>query len=225
MKTLAFALAVLIATGSFAQDAPKAPKAPKAPAAPRTEKKVRNFDDVEAELDRAEKSLNHIELPTPPAAPEAPRAEIDRAEREMARAERELAANEHITRKELAATRREMARARTEMARVRESELPRMQEEMKRARVEIDKAKVEIVKARAEMKEYEAFEQTLIKDGLIDKDNYRIEHRDGGLYLNGKKQSDEIYNKYRYFLDKHKRFNWRKSADEGLNIQNGDDRI
>jgi hypothetical protein len=216
-------IAAFFCLSASAQEAPKAPKAAKAPKA-YTEKKVRNFDDVEAELDRAEKSLNNVDLPTPPTPPEAPKAEIEKAGRDLARAERELAANEHLSRRELEQSRREMARARKELSRVREVEMPRVEEEMKKARTEIEKAKVEIAKSRDEIKEYRAFEDELVQDGIIDRNNYKLEHREGALYINGKKQSEAVYNKYRSFLDKHRRFIWKKN-EEGLNINNGDERL
>ena len=85
---------------------------------------------------------------------------------------------------------------------------PKIEKEMKKARVEIEKAKVEI-------KEYKEFVNGLENDGLINKkENYSLEHKDGELFINGKKASDATYNKYRPFLEKHKKFNIKKDDDD-----------
>jgi len=42
------------------------------------------------------------------------------------------------------------------------------------------------------------------------------------LIVNGKKQPVEVYNKYRSFLEKHKKFTMKK-ADGDFNIDNDDD--
>ncbi|MFL5808803.1 MAG: hypothetical protein ACJ749_04730 [Flavisolibacter sp.] len=58
---------------------------------------------------------------------------------------------------------------------------PKIQKEIANSRKELDKAK-------AEMKAYKAFIDALDRDGLIKKnENYKIEYRDGGLTINGKK--------------------------------------
>lgn len=85
---------------------------------------------------------------------------------------------------------------------------PQLQEELKNARVEIEKAK-------AEMKQYKEFVDGLDRDGLINKkEDYTIKHEDGELYINGKKASNETYLKYKSFLEKHKKFDIRKSEDD-----------
>jgi hypothetical protein len=88
---------------------------------------------------------------------------------------------------------------------------------------EMEKAKVEMEKAKVEMKEYKSFVDGLEKDGLIDKKgNYTIQHRNGELIINGKKQPADVYNKYRSFLQRHKKFKMEKSDDD-FNINNNDD--
>ncbi|HEX5652902.1 MAG TPA: hypothetical protein VFX58_07505, partial [Chitinophagaceae bacterium] len=65
------------------------------------------------------------------------------------------------------------------------------------------------------MKEYKEFVDGLDKDGLINKkENYMIKHEDGVLTINGKKAADNVYSKYRSFLEKHKKFNIEKSEDD-----------
>ncbi len=98
-------------------------------------------------------------------------------------------------------------------------DMKKMEEEMKKIGPEIEKsmekAKVEIEKAKAEMKEYNDFVDGLEKDGLLKRKNgYTIKHKDGELIVNDKKVSTEVYNKYRSFLEKHKKFTINKSDDD-----------
>ena len=79
----------------------------------------------------------------------------------------------------------------------------------------MEKAKVEIEKAKADMKEYKEFVDGLQSDGLINKkEGYTIKHKDGELIVNGKKVSNEVYSKYRRFLEKHKTFTIEKNDDD-----------
>ena len=98
-------------------------------------------------------------------------------------------------------------------------EMKKVQEEMKelgpKMQKEMEKAKVEMEKAKAEMKEYKGFVDGLNDDGLISKkEAYKLKHKDGELFINGKKATDQTYNKYRTFLEKHKKFNIEKSSDD-----------
>jgi len=98
-----------------------------------------------------------------------------------------------------------------------------MEKELKKIGPEIEKsmekAKVEIEKAKIELKEYKGFVDGLEKDGLINKkEGYKIKHKDGELFINGKKQPAEVYNKYRNFLEKHRSFNINDEAGDDFNI-------
>ena len=85
---------------------------------------------------------------------------------------------------------------------------PKLEKEMQKAKIEIEKVKVEI-------KEYQSFVDGLDNDGLISKkEGYTLKHKDGVLYINGKKATEKTYNKYRNFLEKHKKFNIEKSEED-----------
>ena len=85
---------------------------------------------------------------------------------------------------------------------------PKMEKEMQKAKVEIEKAKVE-------MKEYKNFVDGLDNDGLINKkEGYSLKHKDGALFINGKKTNEQTYSKYRNFLEKHKKFSIEKNNDD-----------
>jgi hypothetical protein len=110
-----------------------------------------------------------------------------------------------------------------EMQRLKEVEMPKLQREMKELGPKMEKtmqqARESIEKAKTEIQEYKEFQNGLEKDGLINKDNYSIQHVDGVLKINGKVQPAEVYNKYRSFLDKHKDFEMKKN-ENGININN-----
>ncbi|GAB4094512.1 HlyD family secretion protein [Flaviaesturariibacter terrae] len=215
-RNLLLATLLLAACGAAAQPArPKAPEA--APTPPATERKIRNFDDVEAELNRVQKQLDEMQESRLPAPPPPPRIDFAETRRELDRADKELARTHELSARQLEDARRQMARARQEMARV-EADLPRIQAEAARsretARQSMAEAKLRMAEARAEIKSYREFEDALVTAGLISRDHYTIEHRDGKLFIDGKEQPASVYEKHRAFLDKHKRFTWKKSDDE-----------
>ena len=102
-------------------------------------------------------------------------------------------------------------------------EMKNVEKELKNLGPEIEKslknAKVEIEKAKLELKEYKTFVDGLEKDGLINKkEGYTVKHKDSELFINGKKQPSNVYNKYRSFLEKHKSFNIDDEAGDDFNI-------
>ena len=112
-----------------------------------------------------------------------------------------------------------------EMEKVKEIDMSKLNEEMKKVQEEMkglgpklekemEKAKIEIEKAKAEIKEYKEFVNGLENDGLINKkEGYTLKHKDGELFINGKKASEQTYSKYRSFLEKHKKFNIEKNCE------------
>ncbi len=100
-----------------------------------------------------------------------------------------------------------------------DEEMNKLSEEMKnlkpRIEKEMSKAREEIEKARAGIMEYKEFVDGLEQDGLINKkEGYSLKHKDGELFINGKKASEQVYNKYRSFLEKHKKFSIEKNKDD-----------
>ena len=100
-----------------------------------------------------------------------------------------------------------------------DEDMKKLSEEMKelgpKMQKEMEKAKVEMEKAKAEIKEYKGFVDGLENDGLINKkEGYSLKHKDGELFINGQKASEKTYNKYRPFLEKHKKFNIEKDNDD-----------
>jgi chromosome segregation ATPase len=125
---------------------------------------------------------------------------------------------------------RELAKAQEEIRKIKpelDKEIAKATEEIKKIRPELEKelakAKVEIEKAKAEIREYKNFVDGLEKDGLLDtRDEYTIEHKSGKLIVNGKEASSAIYNKYKSFLDKHKKLNIKKS-DSTISLTGDED--
>jgi hypothetical protein len=71
-----------------------------------------------------------------------------------------------------------------------------MKETMEKARQEVDKAKDEV-------KGFQEMIYAMEKDGLLNtKEDYSIEFRKDELSINGKRQSAEIFNKYKKYFKK-----------------------
>lgn len=70
---------------------------------------------------------------------------------------------------------------------------------------QMDKANIELDKAREEMKGYQEMIYDMEKDKLLSTDeDYSIEYKDGDLFINDKKQSPEITNRYKKYFRKDK---------------------
>lgn len=119
----------------------------------------------------------------------------------------------------------------TELQKVKEINFDEMKEELQKAKLEMEKlgpqiekdmskAKVEVEKAKTTLREFKTFVDALDKEGLISKkDGYSLQHKDGELFINGQKASQETYNKYREFLQKHKEFEINQDED-GFDFDN-----
>jgi chromosome segregation ATPase len=79
----------------------------------------------------------------------------------------------------------------------------------------MNNARQSMESAREEIKNVKAFTDALEKDGLIDKSKaYRIEVKNGELFIDGKKQSKEVSDKYRRYY---------KKGDFSIDMSEGDD--
>jgi len=157
---------------------------------------------IKADIEKAMKEIDVVKL----------KAEIDKAMKEIdpVKIKAEI---------EASLSKVDMEKIKAEMEKIKEVDMKKIAEEMKNIKPEIEKsitdAKESIEKAKAELKEYKSFIDNLDEDGLINKkENYTIKHEDGTLTINGKKQSAEVYNKYKAFLQKHKEFNIKKDEED-----------
>lgn len=112
------------------------------------------------------------------------RKEIDKAKKEMSNIDRDA------VKKELEEARKEVEKSKAEMSKIDMNKI-------------MDEAKEGIEKAKAELKNTKELITELEKDGLVNsKLGFTLEYRNGSLYIDGKKQSDETTDKYRKYLKK-----------------------
>jgi len=215
----------------------------------KADKKVRDLDDVLDELDRADfkVDMGKVNEQLKEAMKEIDMAkiqmEVDKALKsvdmekmkdEIAKATQEIDAAKIQQDIKESLDKIDWKKMEKDLEEVKKIDLSKLNEDMKKLDLqmkelgpkiekEMEKAKVEISKAKEEMKEYKDFVDGLDKDGLINKNQpYSIEHKNGVLTINGKKQPPSVYTKYRSFLQKHKKFNIKKTNDD-FNIDNNDD--
>jgi hypothetical protein len=181
------------------------------------DRQIRNLDDALEDLDRHAVELDHLKIPD---------IESLNLEKLSADLEKSLKGFDPVKLKaqmDESFSKINFDKMKAEIANLKDIELPRIEMEMKDIRpkmeASMEQAKKSIEKAKAEIKEYKAFEDGLEKDGLINKENYSIEYRDGVLKINDKIQPEEVYNKYKTFLDNHKDFDMQKNKD-GFHIGN-----
>ncbi len=215
----------------------------------KADKKIRDLDDVLDELDRAEFKVDmekvneqlkeamkqidmaKIQMEVDKAMKEV---DMDRIKAQIEKATNEInAANIDKEIKESLAS-VDWEKMNKDMEELKKIDMSKLDADMKKLEIEMKglgpkiekemaKAKASIEKAKAEMKEYKSFVDGLEKDGLINKkENYTIQHKNGELIINGKKQPADVYNKYGIFLKKHDKFTIKKS-DDNFNIDNDDD--
>ena len=205
------------------------------------EKKIHDLDDVMDQLDKAELKLNmeKVQKEIEDAMKNIDQAkikmEIDKAMREvdMEKVKKEIdKAMKEVDMEKIkaqvddAVAKVDWDKIKAELDDVKKINTEKLQEQMKEVEKQMEKikpqieeemkkAKGQIEKAKAEMQEYKDFLNGLEKDGLINqKEDYKIEHRNKELIINGKKASQEIYDKYKSFLEKHKNFTIKKNDDD-----------
>jgi len=113
------------------------------------------------------------------------------------------------------------------MEEVKKINTEKLEEELRKAKTELEKNKVDmklemkkakeqIAKAKANLSEYKEMTSQMRKDGLISNDGpYDLQYKNNELFINGKKQSPEITNKYRKYF-KEGSFEFKKNK-EGSN--------
>jgi len=152
-----------------------------------------DFDKIKLQVDKAMKEVDDVKIE------QEIKESIAKIDFEEMKAELEKVKNI-----DMAPMHAEIAKAMKELEKVG----PQIEKELKKARVEMEKAKVE-------MREYKSFVDGLANDGLINKKTgYTIKHKDGKLTINDKDANAKTYNKYRTFLEKHKKFKIEKDTDD-----------
>lgn len=182
-------------------------------------------DKIKMEMEKALKEVD-MEKIRKEVETSLAKVDFDKVKAEMAMAMKEIDAAKIQQEVQAAMEKVNWDKMKAELDRAKEIDMDKLSEEMKKVKEEMkdlgpkmkeemEKAKVEIEKAKTEMKEYKDFVNGLENDGLINKkEGYSIKHKNGELEVNGKKVSNEVYTKYRSFLEKHKKFTIEKNDDD-----------
>ena len=135
-----------------------------------------DFTAIEKELHEA---MNNVQLDK---INEEVKASLEQAKREMEKI------NMDVINKEIEKAKIEMEKSKNALEKIDFDKI------MKEAGASIDKAK-QILQLQKE------FFTELEKDGLINpKDGFSIEYKNKSLYINGKKQSETVTDKYRHYI-------------------------
>jgi chromosome segregation ATPase len=182
-------------------------------------------DKIRMEIDKAMKEINFTKI----------RSEIEESMKEIDGAKIKMEIDKAMKEvdfdkihKEIKESMKEidMDKIKVELDKVKQMDFSKLDADMKKLDRELrnigpeieksmENAKESIQKAKEELKQYKEFTNSLEKDGLIDKQKgYSIKHKNGELYINNKKQGDDVYNKYHFFLEKHKTFSFEKNDDD-----------
>ena len=184
----------------------------------KADKKIRDLDDVLDELDRAEINVDMDMV----------NEQLKEAMKQIDMAKIKMDVDKAMKEVDMEKVNEQMKEAMKQIDMTKlDADLKKLEIEMKglgpKIEKEMENAKASIEKAKVEMKEYKSFVDGLEKDGLINKkEGYTIQHKNGELIINGKKQPAGVYNKYRSFLKKHDKFTIKKSDDD-FNIYHDDD--
>ncbi len=109
---------------------------------------------------------------------------------------------------------KEMEKAKSEMDIERKKTQFDMDHFRKNLEESLSKAKVGIQKAKQELLLLKEFTEALEKDGLIDKNKgYKVQIKNGEMYINGNKQSKEVNDKYRKYF-KEEDYSIRSDGEE-----------
>jgi hypothetical protein len=182
-------------------------------------------DKIKMEIDKAMKEVD-MEKIKKEVQESLAKVDFDKIKTEIAEAMKDIDAAKIQKEMQESLAKVDWDKAKAEIDRVKDIDMEKVDEEMQKVKEEMknlgpkiekemEKAKAEIEKAKVEIKEYKEFVNGLENDDLINKkEGYDLKHRDGELYINGKKASEQVYNKYRSFLEKHKKFNIKKGDDD-----------
>jgi len=210
--------------------------APQADTTPKSRSEVTNIDDAIAALDEAEVKVNFDEIRA--TVEDALKnikskefqADIEKAMAEAKKALQEVDWQKIQTEVQAAMKSVDMEKIKADIEKVNEKEMKKVAEEMKKvqeelkkvqpevdkamatAKKELEKAKVEIEAARVKVKDYKVVVDGLHEAGLIDKNkDYKIEAKNGELFINGTKADSKVADKYSSILNKYKSFRVSKS--------------
>jgi DNA repair exonuclease SbcCD ATPase subunit len=154
-----------------------------------------DFDKIEQEMEEVKDDIPGIDMEN--IKQELQKARLEAIEQLQKKEwKKEMDEAKEINLKEVG---KEMEKVKDEMRRVKE-ELKLEKLDMKET---LTKANEEIERARKEVESYQEMIYAMEKDGLLSThEDYTIKHADGELFINGKKQSEQIVNKYKKYFSK-----------------------
>lgn len=152
-----------------------------------------DFDKIQRDIDRSLADVQKIDK-------EEIKREIEKARQQVKEAlekenwKEDMKEAQKHSKEEV---KKELENAKKEMARVK-SAMKHQKMDMKK---ELEKAKVDIDKAKVELKGYQDMIYDMEKEGLVNtKEDYSIEYKDGDLFINDKKQSQDVADKYKKYI-------------------------
>ncbi|MBD0332836.1 MAG: hypothetical protein ICV66_09280 [Chitinophagaceae bacterium] len=188
-------------------------------------KKIKDIDDAVRELEKATMEINKTDW-------DKIQREVNEAMKKIDMAKMKLEVEKQLKEVDVQKIRADVEKAMKEMevkmkeidvnkikaevdASLAKVDMEKMRQEIEKIKqIDLTKIKADVEKAKKQINEYKNFLDDLEKDGLIErKSEYTVEHKNGELIINGKKQSADVYNKYRSFLEKHKEFKIKKTDD------------
>lgn len=168
-----------------------------------------DFDKIQRDIDQSLAEEKKIDK-------EAIKREVEKARKQVKEAmdkedwKEEMKEAQRNSREEV---RKELENAKKELAKVKE-ELKDQKLNMKK---ELEKARLGIDKAKTELKDYQEMIYEMEKAGLLNtKEDYTIEYRSGDLFINDKKQPQEVTDHYKKYF--HKKNIAIKKHDGKINI-------
>jgi hypothetical protein len=186
------------------------PPPPPAAGAPKPPAKIENFEEAQQALQRAQaelaRTLKDLKLSVP-TLPDEHKLEAMIGEIKQAA---EMQAAAALSEKKMEAVKKEMAvaliQAQEALVHLKNNKELQVQQAELQQKVQqhMKEAQVQMAAAAEEMKQFEHFVNSLAADGLIQKDAYHIEEKNGALIIDGKEQPAAVYEKHRTFLNKHK---------------------
>ena len=152
-----------------------------------------DFDKIQRDLDQSMQELSKIDKEQITRELEKAKLQVDQA-LEKANWQNEWKNSQKIQQAEIE---KQMADAKKQMEKAQEQ----MKHQQFNFKKDLDKAKVDIDRAKEELKSYQEMIYDMEKDGLLNtKDDYTIEYKDGDLFINDKKQPQEVIDKYKKYF-------------------------
>lgn len=198
---------------------------------PDRDRKIRDLDDVLVEMDAAELLMDkdlklNLEKMKKELAENLSKIDMTRIKADIELQLKAIDVEKMKLKMEEAMSKIDWEKMQKDMEKIKDVDLSKMELEMKNIDKQLsrigpeieksmEKAKAEMAKAKKQIKEYNDFVDQLEKDGLLKRaDGYSIKHSNGEFFINGKKQPNDVYNKYKAFLEKHKDFRIKKTDDD-----------